>query len=55
MRADMCAFVLWAFNNPYLDNIRYIQRCQRAHFGEQMLAYNTITIDRSQPVAVRGC
>jgi hypothetical protein len=47
MRADMCAFVLWAFNNPYLDNIRYYNGSIGRNFGEQMLAYNTITIDRS--------
>jgi len=47
MRADMCAFVLWAFNNPYLDNIRYYNGAIGRNFGEQMLAYNTITIDRS--------
>ena len=46
MRADMCAFVLWAFNNPYLDNIRYYNGAIGRNFGEQMLAYNTITIDR---------
>src|SRR6185312_1704009 len=47
MRADMNAFVLWAFNNPYLDNIRYYNGSIGRNFGEQMLAYNTITIDRS--------
>ncbi|HEV2696227.1 MAG TPA: hypothetical protein VG347_25300, partial [Verrucomicrobiae bacterium] len=47
MRADMCAFVLWAFNNPYLDNIRYYNGAIGRNFGEQMLAYNTVTIDRS--------
>jgi autotransporter-associated beta strand protein len=47
MRADMCAFVLWAFNNPYLDNIRYYNGSIGRNFGEQMLAYNTIEIDRS--------
>lgn len=47
MRADMCAFVLWAFNNPYLDNIRYYNGSIGRNFGEQMLAYNTITIDRA--------
>ena len=46
MRADMCAFVLWAFNNPYLDNIRYYNGSIGRNFGEQMLSYNTITIDR---------
>jgi autotransporter-associated beta strand protein len=46
MRADMCAFVLWAFNNPYLDNIRYYNGSIGRNFGEQMLAYNTIEIDR---------
>jgi hypothetical protein len=47
MRADMNAFVLWAFNNEYLDNIRYYNGSIGRNFGEQMLAYNTITIDRS--------
>jgi len=47
MRADMCAFVLWAFNNPYLDNIRYYNGAIGRNFGEQMLAYNTVTINRS--------
>ena len=46
MRADMSAFVLWAFNNPYLDNIRYYNGSVGRNFGEQMLAYNTVTIDR---------
>ncbi len=46
MRADMNAFVLWAFNNEYLDNIRYYNGSIGRNFGEQMLAYNTITIDR---------
>ncbi len=46
MRADMNAFVLWAFNNPYLDNIRYYNGSIGRNFGEQMLAYNTVTIDR---------
>lgn len=47
MRADMCAFVLWAFNNPYLDNIRYYNGAIGRNFGEQMLAYNTVEIDRA--------
>jgi len=47
MRADMNAFVLWAFNNEYLGNIRYYNGSIGRNFGEQMLAYNTITIDRS--------
>lgn len=47
MRADMNAFVLWAFNNPYLDNIRYYNGSIGRNFGEQMLAYNTVTIDRA--------
>jgi hypothetical protein len=46
MRADMNAFVLWAFNNEYLGNIRYYNGAIGRNFGEQMLAYNTITIDR---------
>lgn len=47
MRADMAAFVLWAFGTNYLDNIRYYNGSIGRNFGEQMLAYNTITIDRS--------
>jgi hypothetical protein len=47
MRADMNAFVLWAFNNEYLGNIRYYNGSIGRNFGEQMLAYNTITIDRA--------
>ncbi len=47
MRADMAAFVLWAFNNEYLDNIRYYNGSIGRNFGEQMLAYNTVTIDRA--------
>lgn len=47
MRADMCAYVLWAFNNEYLDNIRYYNGSIGRNFGEQMLAYNTVEIDRS--------
>ncbi len=46
MRADMNAFVLWAFNNEYLGNIRYYNGAIGRNFGEQMLAYNTVTIDR---------
>ncbi|HXF11387.1 MAG TPA: hypothetical protein VN625_11430, partial [Desulfuromonadaceae bacterium] len=47
MRADMNAFVLWAFGNEYLGNIRYYNGAIGRNFGEQMLAYNTIEIDRS--------
>lgn len=47
MRADMNAFVLWVFNNEYLGNIRYYNGSVGRNFGEQMLAYNTVTIDRS--------
>ena len=46
MRADMSAFVLWAFNEEYLGNIRYYNGAIGRNFGEQMLAYNTVQIDR---------
>jgi hypothetical protein len=48
MRADMNAFVLWAFNNEYLGNIRYHNGTAGRQFTEQILAYNAVTIDRAR-------
>ena len=52
MRSDMSAFVLWAFNNEYLGNIRYYNGAIGRTFGEQMLAHNTVEIDRVESDAV---
>lgn len=46
MRCDTTAFVLWAFNNEILGNIRYYH-CAGRQFDEQMLAHNSVTIDRA--------
>jgi hypothetical protein len=46
MRSDMTALNLWAFNNPYLENIRYYNGTPGRMFGEQLLAHNAVTIDR---------
>ena len=46
MRSDTTAFTLWAFNNPYLENIRYYNGTPGRMFGEQLLAHNAVTIDR---------
>ncbi|MGN6556055.1 MAG: hypothetical protein ACTHLW_20290, partial [Verrucomicrobiota bacterium] len=46
MRSDVTAFVLWAFNNEMLGNIRYYNGTPGRQFGEQILAHNAVTIDR---------
>jgi len=46
MRSDVTAFVLWAFNNEMLGNIRYYNGTPGRQFDEQILAHNAITIDR---------
>jgi hypothetical protein len=47
MRSDTTAYTLWAFNNEYLGNIRYHNGTAGRQFTEQILAYNAVTIDRS--------
>jgi hypothetical protein len=46
MRCDVTAFVLWAFNNEMLGNIRYYNGTAGRQFDEQILAHNAVTIDR---------
>ncbi len=46
MRSDVTAFVLWAFNNELLGNIRYYNGTAGRQFDEQILAHNAATIDR---------
>ena len=46
MRSDTTAFVLWAFGNEVLGNVRYHHSAGR-QFTEQILAYNAVTIDRT--------
>lgn len=47
MRSDTTAFVLWAFGREILGNIRYHNRTPGRQFTEQILAYNAVTIDRT--------
>ncbi|HEU5122461.1 MAG TPA: LamG domain-containing protein [Verrucomicrobiae bacterium] len=47
MRSDTTAFTLWAFGNEVLGNIRYHNGTPGRQFTEQALAYNTVTIDRT--------
>lgn len=47
MRSDTTAYTLWAFNNELLGNIRYHNGTPGRQFTEQILAYNAVTIDRS--------
>jgi hypothetical protein len=47
MRCDMSAFVLWAFNNEMLGNIRYYNGTAGRQFDEQILSHNAVTIDRA--------
>jgi len=47
MRCDVTAFVLWAFNNEMLGNIRYYNGTPGRQFDEQILAHNAVTIDRA--------
>src|SRR5262249_910798 len=46
MRCDISAFVLWAFNNEYLGNIRYYNGAAGRQFDEQIVSHNAVTIDR---------
>ena len=47
MRSDTTAFALWAFGNEMLGNVRYHNGTPGRQFTEQILAYNAVTIDRS--------
>jgi hypothetical protein len=47
MRCDVTAFVLWAFNNEMLGNIRYYNGTLGRQFDEQIVAHNAVTIDRA--------
>jgi Concanavalin A-like lectin/glucanases superfamily/Putative Ig domain len=47
MRSDTTAYTLWAFGNEYLGNIRYHNGTPGRNFTEQILAYNAVTIDRT--------
>lgn len=47
MRSDTCAYVLWAFGNEVLGNVRYHNGTPGRQFTEQIVAYNAVTIDRS--------
>jgi autotransporter-associated beta strand protein len=47
MRSDIAAFTLWAFGNPYLENIRYYNGAAGRQYDEQLLSHNAVTIDRA--------
>jgi len=47
MRSDTTAFVLWAFTNEILGNIRYYNGTPGRQFDEQILAHNAVTINRA--------
>lgn len=47
MRSDTTAYTLWAFGNEMLGNVRYHNGTPGRNFTEQILAYNAVTIDRS--------
>ena len=47
MRSDVTAFTLWANQAELLGNIRYYNSLPGRNFTEQILAYNAVTIDRS--------
>jgi hypothetical protein len=47
MRADVSAFVLWAFGNEMVGNIRYYNGTPGRQFDEQILSHNAVTIDRT--------
>ncbi len=47
MRADVGAFTLWALGTELLGNIRYFNGTPGRQFGEQVIAHNAVTIDRS--------
>ena len=51
MRSDTTAFTLWAFGNEMLGNIRYHNGTPGRQFTEQILAYNAVTIDRTDMVS----
>jgi hypothetical protein len=46
MRSDITAFVLWAFNNEILGNIRYYNGAAGRQYDEQLLSHNAVVIDR---------
>jgi len=54
MRSDITAFTLWAFGHEYLGNIRYHNSTAGRTFGNQILAHNAVTIDRTNPVFPSG-
>jgi autotransporter-associated beta strand protein len=47
MRSDTTAFTLWAFGNPYLENIRYYNGAIGRNWGEQMLEKDSVVINRT--------
>ncbi|TAK98315.1 MAG: hypothetical protein EPO07_12190 [Verrucomicrobia bacterium] len=47
MRSDTTAYTLWAFGNEVLGNVRYHNGTAGRQFTEQILAYNAVTIDRT--------
>lgn len=47
MRADVAAYGLWALGTEMLGNIRYSNALPGRQFTEQILAYNAVTVDRS--------
>jgi hypothetical protein len=46
-RSDTAAFVLYAFSNEMIGNIRYFNGSLERQFTEQPIAHNTVTIDRA--------
>lgn len=46
-RSDTAAFVLYAFGNEMLGNIRYFNGSLERQFTEQPIAHNMVTIDRA--------
>jgi hypothetical protein len=47
MRADVTAYTLWANGAELLGNVRYYNGLAGRQFTEQVLAYNAVTIDRT--------
>ena len=47
MRSDTAAYVLWAFGNQVLGNVRHHNSTTGRNFTEQILAYNAVTVDSS--------
>jgi len=47
MRSDTTAYTLWAFGDEYLCNARYHNASPGRQFTGQILAYNAVTIDRT--------